>query len=143
MTTTTDTLPEATELEQFYADVIVGAIEGGDARFLQVETWGEHVWGHAHTTVARIVDIQDDAGEGTALLPEGVTLPLDVGIKQIGAVFARFAAMLDDDTIDVGIHAGNVGRYLSARIAKDAGEIDAYDAAAIIQVAVFGKAIFG
>ena len=145
MTTDTATRPAATELEQFYADIIITAVEGGDARFARLETWGEHIWGHAHTTIATVVSIDVDGDDGSDLLPEGVTLPVAIGTGQIAHAFTLMANALGrGDCVEaVGIHEVNVGRFMGARGERDAGDIDAYDAAAIFQVALFGKAHLG
>lgn len=144
------------ERETFLADIITTAVEGGINDWSQVSEyrWFMDIGGrpdsggvggkpiHAYRdTYAVIHRLNDDE---TAYVKEGVR----IGIEEVASAIQRILRSNKEETFE-GVHPAEIPSDALRRLIQeasdenDAGYLDAYDASAIVQVAVLGSVVYG
>lgn len=145
----------STEREQFLADVIIGAVEGGTGYWAAVVAYG---WEGLPAADVHAVLVPDD--DETDAKVDALRVKLGRKPSPTEAVEAGFAYRVDIDTIakglgfvkdlpsiQPGMRAG-IGSELRRTILdasreNDAGEIDSNAADVIVQAALFGEIVYG
>jgi hypothetical protein len=130
------TITRTAERQEFLADIVTTAIEGGISSWARVTDYhwwsptleggtAEHADGmpNAYATITE----SDDFGDG-----ETFTITVDAIANAIGK------ALADPDLLG----ASNTRRLREANKENDAGEIDADDASALVEIFCFGKVTY-
>lgn len=117
-----------TEKEQFYDDVLTTAVEGGINYWAQVKTYD---WSEDGETVATVRDAGFEDGE------PGEWVVVD------RAKLRHAVAVIMDKSSDLDLSDFHRGNIAQAYRENDAGYLDAFDADAVVQVAVLGNVIYG
>lgn len=117
------------ERKQFLNDVICTAVEGGIGYWSQVSNYR---WGDEIETTVRVHELDDD---GT---PDAIGVPITPA-----KVEEAIALILTKDSQYDYIHPRVRSQIFAASVENDAGDIDADLADIIIQVAMFGKIVYG
>lgn len=110
------------EREQFLADVITGAVEGGTGYWAQVS--GYH-WSDDEPATTRVT-LHD--------MDDGKVYPVTIDTVEQGI------ERIKDPAFEIGSLRGVI---LAADVTLDAGEIDADAADAIVQAGVLGEIVYG
>lgn len=132
------------ELQTFYADIVITAIEGGINYWAQVHSYAWHspnisggtadpAPGGGDNAYAVISATDDGDGEGD---DDGTTHA--VTVDTIAHAFTILAAGPVQYLSDQARR-----RYLAARRELDAGELDAGDADNLLQLGIFGQIVYG
>jgi hypothetical protein len=137
------------EREQFLADIITGAVEGGTGYWAQVsqyqwvDTFSVRI-GDAETADVKVVCGKRQGDEARATLhemnddetgykDEGLDLTIDAVATGIGKIIRG----------EVSVHESYRKRIAEASRENDAGNIDAEDADIIAQAALLGEVVYG
>jgi hypothetical protein len=116
------------ERTQFLAEVIVTAVEGGinDWAAVSVYKWVELPPSEWHAVVHQLND--DESGY------------VDTGVKLDVDAVARGLRLIIDGKL---VNQAMLDCIRRADKGNDAGEIDGYDASAIVQAGLYGEVIYG
>lgn len=119
---------------EFLADVMVTAVEGGINDWCQIASWNS-----ADTNNRTEVQVVALAECDNPMDDHGFDLPRKVTVDDLARAFRRIAEG------DVRQLADDYRRNISgASAVNDAGELDAYDASIVFQVALFdGTVVYG
>lgn len=138
----------STEREQFLADVIIGAVEGGTGYWAAVL---KYKWeGLPPAKVHAVLVLDDDETDAKI---DALQAKLGRTLRAADAIAAGFGHMVNVGTIARGIAAVkkpdfSVNRDILAAIligdrCNDGGEIDSDAADVIVQAALFGEIVYG
>jgi hypothetical protein len=116
------------EREEFLADIIVTAVEGGTGYWADVEQYRHDT---PAETRATLFEMDEDAPGGYSTNGEAVTL--DTIAHGIGLIRERIVPINSNYRLEI----------LRADAQNDAGMIDAEYADAIVQAALFGELRYG
>lgn len=141
------------ERTQFLADVLTTAIEGGVNYWATITNYSVSL-GHAENTTATLTETMEDAPSGAASYTPAIhTVTIDTIARGVNLIAKSTPNKLVNGLPDTNYSAEHGGiRYLSpgtrsaviaASRINDAGELDASDADAIVQVALFGEVTYG
>lgn len=123
-------MAEKTDREQFLDDIITTAVEGGIGYWSQVS---QYRWGDEKETTVRVHEL-DSAGNVENKVGVPITRnKIEEAIKKIA----------DMNTSIEYLHPRVRGEIFIASCDNDAGDIDATLADIIVQVAMFGKVVYG
>jgi len=119
------------ELTQFYADVIIGATEGGTNywAFSRNYKWSDE---DPSTTTVEYCDMEFYGTPDE----EWHTVTVDTIAKAFGIIMGPKEEIKH-------LHSTSRARYSRAQRAYDFGELDAGDADNIVQVGIFGEVVYG
>lgn len=136
---------------QFLADVLTTAVEGGIgywARIMESKRAEDGSW--LEITVVEYEDAYDD--EALGLRPgdcyESLDNLWDTGREALAkhthvVTLDKVAHALNEVISGDYVHKEMTARIFLANRSNDAGEIDAYDADAVVQVAALGEVVYG
>ncbi len=116
---------------EFYADIIIGAVEGGTNYWAYSS---EYTHETPETTSVKLADMDEVVGLGAS--EDGIwhSVNLDTIAKAFGIVNKGPVEYL---------HETIRNRYRKAYTELDAGDLDAGDADNLVQIGIFGKIIYG
>lgn len=114
--------------EQFLADVIVCAVEGGTGYWAQVSAYR-----HSDGPAATFAVLHEMSEDGDDYSEQGARLDLDAVARGIGRLQRG----------EVKVNGELLGSILAANATNDACEIDADGADVIAQAALLGDVIYG
>jgi hypothetical protein len=117
------------ERKQFLNDVITTAVEGGIGYWSQVS---DYHWGDEIETTVRVHELDDD---GT---PDAIGVPITPA-----KIEDAIKLILTKDSHGDYIHSRIRSNIFEASAENDAGDIDADLADIIVQIAMFGKLVYG
>lgn len=118
----------------FLADVLSTAVEGGINDWCQIESWNnERTHGRTEVQVVELAECDNPRAD------YGWDLPRRVGLDDLERGFG----LLTDGGTDQYMAADYSASIVQASRDSDAGDIDAYDASLVFQLALFGKVIYG
>jgi hypothetical protein len=117
------------ERQQFLNDVLITAVEGGINYWAAVS---EYRWDGVEVASVRVHEFDEETGDYDK---EGVMVMAGQLAGPIGQIIA--------DGSEINLADDSVARIFIANRLNDAGEIDAGDADAIMQVAVLGDVVYG
>lgn len=130
-------MSRSTERAQFHADIIITAVEGGIGYWAQAKDYKWDVPNPADTTVT-IRETEDSVefdGPG-----KWITITID----DIAAAYGKInKGSIEDAEQAVRIHSSMIKHLRDAYREIEAGDIDALDADAIMQIAALGEVIYG
>jgi hypothetical protein len=147
---------QITERAEFLRDVAITAVESGIGYWSSCThyRWSEGGCGDLDRQLpfpeVRIIPAEspdDFDGElapgvtGTRFVDEGRDLGLEITLT--AEMLERGLALIADPSKDIGLHTSYRQQIVGAAAMNEAGDIDADLADHIVQVAVFGKVIFG
>ena len=125
-------MTEKTEREQFLDDIICTAVEGGIGYWSQVSSYH---WGDEKETTVRVHEL-DSSGSVDASRAAGIPITRN----KIEEAITKIAEM---NTPIEYLHPRVRGEIFTASLENEAGDIDATLADIIVQVAIFGKVVYG
>ena len=117
----------SSEREEFLADLLITAVEGGTGYWAQVSNYSHSPAATAHVTLHEYHEEDDD---GVVPLHEVDLESIEKGLK----LYLTFLEGRSDATYR---------EYMAADWANDAGDFDAEDADVIVQFAIFGEIKYG
>lgn len=150
-------MAKSAERTQFLHDVMITALEGGINSWCYAETIVRHESDRLWYASYRIVCACDDDTEclastkenpipncrGHVVTPEVIATGLRKATVKRGASCEYSRMESDENSVQIGWHYSQRKHVILANRENDGGEVDAYDASNIVQIALFGNVVVG